>query len=654
MDLRIFKDLQQQLFQLNPAGSLSDLRKIIGTTDSNNQLLKDLTGFAHLVSFNLFREAQDYAAKFFLESGNDPLYYQLQKLIDFYKNSPPERSRNSFVDQIFRSYCRQNGISIIRTLQVGIDQIRSCSWVYLVRDTDGIVKIFKEIISYTVGPLNGKFLPEDKLFSLLPENDFLPKYFGTIEIEGIRFMKQSVCFGPTLNLDTTLSREESKKIIFDITTALDFLHDNNIAYLDVKPENFIYQSGKIVLLDLGISQKITTNNPTDIYLSDARFVTPEGTTQLKASFASDIFQLGILYHWFFTGKHPFEVVPFEIKDPDLDRESSLLRYAWPTAVLEYSDIHISSDNSYDQLIKDMLKKNPKDRPTTKDLLLELVDKKSYAVSNKWQKSNSSEKNIILFPARMGIPHKGHIDYISRLLHLGYHVLISIQRSYTITDRDPIPKFLVLKMVAQSLINLGFVPDKDFSFVLTPYPFNQAEMQYHFVNLPQIDDVIGVASGNPGIREVFPDIPILDQNSVFGTPDQDWQVRSWGEIIRNSVKTGDYVTFKQYVASGVEDILSFEEIKEMYVQPQIEFAKTIEVVGIQDQQEIARGRVFRYQTPEQSLFRHLKTFCGFQVKVEDLSKRDSIIELSGKTTKVVYLKTDYNPNLQHESIYFELI
>lgn len=655
MDFNIFKELQQQMFQLNPSGSLSDLRKIAGNVDyGQNKIFKDLAGYAHLASFNLFRGAQDYAAKFFLESENSTLYSQVEKLIDFYSQVSPTIKRNPFVDEIFKSYCQKNSMTIIRTLQVGIDQVRSCSWVYLVRDTDGIVKIFKEINSYTTGPLVNKLPTEDSLFALLPENNFLPKYFGTIEIDGIKFMKQSVCFGPTLNLNNVLSPIESKKIIFDIASTINFLHDHGIAYLDVKPENFIYQSGKITLLDLGISQITTESNPTDIYLADTRFATPEGITNLKASPLSDIFQLGIFYHWLLTGKHPFEIVPFEIKNPDLDRESSLLRYAWPTAVFEYSDLYSSSSNSYNELIKNMLDRKPENRPTAKDLLLELSDHKSFVVSNKWQKSNSQEKNIVLFPARMGIPHIGHIEYISRIINLGFHVLISIQRSYTLTDRDPIQKFLVMKMVAQSLINLGFTPDKDFSFVLTPYPFNQAEMQYHFLNLPQADNLVGVASGNPGIRQIFPTMPILDQNSIFGTEGQEWQVRSWGEIIRNSVKKGDYSTFKQYVASGVENILSFDEIKKNYTQPQIEFAKTVEVVGIQNNNEIVRGKVFRYQTPEQSLYRHLKTFCNFQVKIEDLYQRDSIIKLDGKTTTVVYVKTNYDCNLQHESIFFELI
>lgn len=654
MYLNVFRELQQQMYQLDPAGSLSDLRKIADRVDqSENKTIKELVGYAHMASFNLFREAQDHAAKYFLESNNLGQYNQVKKLIDFYSKETDDIRRSCLVNQIFTSYCQNKGLTIIKILQVGISDVRSCSWVYLVRDTDGIVKIFKEINSYTAGPLAGQLPTEDKLFASLPKNDFLPKYFGSIEIDGIKFMKQSVCFGPTLNLNHILSSTESKKIIFDITQTIDFLHDNGIAYLDVKPENFIYQSGKIVLIDLGISQRVTKSESTDIYLADPRFATPEGATSLKASKASDIYQIGVFYHWLLSGKHPLEIVPFQINNLDTNRQSAILRFTWPTAVIEYSDLYNSYNNSYSGLIKNMLETKPENRPTTKDLLSELTDSKSFAISNRWQKSNPLVKNIVLFPARMGIPHTGHIEYISRLINLGFHVLISIQRSYTLTDRDPIPKFLVLKMVALSLINLGFEPEKDFSLVLTPYPFNQTEMEYHFLNLPLADDIVGVASGNPGIRQIFPAMPILDQNSIFGTEGQEWQVRSWGEIIRNSVKNNDYPLFGQYVASGVENILSFNEIKKGYAQPQIEYAKTVEVVGIQNQKEIVRARVFRYQTPEQSLFRHLRTYCNYQVKVEDLYQRDSIIELNGKTTKVVYLKTDYDSSLQHESIFFEI-
>lgn len=652
MDANIFRELQQQMFQLNPAGSLSDLRKIAGHT--NDKIINDLAGYAHLASFNLFKEAQDFALDYFSKSKNHQLIGQTKDLIRFYKS---ERfvNRNFNVDEMFKSFCQKNGIQIIRTLQEGISNLKSCSWVYLAKDTDGIVKIFKEINFYKSGPLAGKFETEDKLFSLLSDNQFLPKYYGTIDVDGVKFFKQAVCFGPTLDLNKTVSAPEAKKIILDIAQAIDFLHSNNIAYLDLKPENLIYQNGKIILLDLGISQRVNKSNETDIYLSDARFTTPEGTTRLKASKASDVFQMGVFYHWLLHGQHPLEIIPFRIENLDKDRESSLLRYAWPTAVLNYSDLYSGFNNQYNSLIKNMLDSNPNNRPSAKDLIQELQEHQSFPVANVWQKSSIKEKNTIFFPARMGIPHQGHIEYISRIINLGYHILISIQRSYTITNRDPIPKFLVLRMVAQSLIGQGFTPGQDFSFVLTPYPFDQAELEYHFFNLPQINDLVGVASNNPGVHNFFyQKLPILDQNSVFGVEGQSWQVRSWGEIIRTSVRQNDYSTFQQYVASGVEKILSFDEIREVYANPLIEFAKTVDVVAVKDGNEIARGRVFRYQTPEQSLFRHLSSFGNFEVKARDLYQKDLEIELNGKSTKMLYLKTDFNQDLQYESIYFNLI
>lgn len=653
--IEIIKNLLTQVYNLNPAGSLSNLRKIIGDFPScESKILNNLAGHAHLASFNLFKDAQDHAARFFLESDNFTMLSEINKLIDFYHHSSTfiSNSRNN-IDQDFKYFCHQNGLFLLKTLQEGINSIRYCSWVYLVRDTDGIIKIFKEVLTQNHGPLAGIGI-EDIIYSHLPNNDFLPNFFGTINISGTKFIKLSVHFGKCLDLSRSVSSNQAQSIILKISQGVQFLHSHDITYLDVKPENFLINSSSVLMLDLGISRFSSCQSDLDIYLSDPRFATPEGTTQLKATSASDVFQIGLLYYWLQTGRHPFDLVPFQAQDMSLDRESALLRYAFPVSVLDFRELPPVSHLHQFTLIEKMLDRDPSRRPDIDQIVSTLDSRINFFVQKPQIKSKRRQDNTILFPARMGIPHRGHIEFISRLLHLGYFVLISIQRTYTLTNRDPIQKSFVMKMVAQSLIDQGFTPDVDFSFISTPYYQTKSELECHFLSLPQIDDVIGVASSNPGIPALFPDLPIFDQNSVFGSEDQLWQDLSWGEIVRQSVRDNDYVTFSQYAASGVEEILSFDELRLMVQQAHIEFAKTVEVVCLQDHLEISRGRVFRYQFPEQSLVYHLKSLCGHIVKVDNLYSRDSEINLNGQPAILSYSKTDFNVASQHETIYFNLI
>lgn len=647
--IEVLKELLTKVYNLNPTGSLSNLRKIIGEgSNCESKTLQDLAGYAHLVSFNLFKEAQDHTARFFLESNNFTMQAEVNRLIDFYHQPRLFTSHNRHnVDSDFRYYCQSCSLTVIKVLQVGIDHIRRCSWVYLVRDIDGIVKVYKEV-------LQQKNETEDILYSKLPTNGFFPKLYGVIDINGIKFIKQSVHFGKNLNIDQPVSTAQARSVVLRISQSIQFLHSNGIIYLDVKPENFIINSSTVLALDLGVSQLMSGKNDLDICLSDPRFATPEGATALKATPASDVFQLGLLYFWLINGHHPFDLVPLIAQDLDLDRQSALLRYALPTAVLDFKDVYPHSLTAESDLITAMLDREPSRRPTIDELILTLNHQPRFFVQKHQNQPRTKQNNTILFPARMGIPHQGHIEYISRLLHLGYYVLISIQRCYTLTNRDPIQKSFVMKMVSQSLIDQGFVPDVDFGFISTPYYQTQTELEYHFLSLPQIDDIIAVASGNPSISKLFPDWPIFDQNSVFGSQGEAWQVLSWGETVRQSVRDNDYDVFRQYAASGVEKILSFQELQSMISHPQIDFTKTVDVVCLQNDLEVTRGRVFRYQFPEQSIVSHLRSLHGFCVKVDNLYSRDSEINLNDQSVKLSYLKTEFDSRIKHESIYFNLL
>jgi nicotinamide mononucleotide adenylyltransferase len=303
----------------------------------------------------------------------------------------------------------------------------------------------------------------------------------------------------------------------------------------------------------------------------------------------------------------------------------------------------------------MLRLNPDERPT----LQECSDKFVGAFSDRpkrWIKRRgikSSCDQYILFPARMGIPHRGHIEYMSRILDLGYKLIISIQRSYTITDRDPIPKWLVMKMVAQSLLDAGYSRE-DFKIYLTPFYRTNVEMMKHFAELPGREKIITVASSNPSVHELFPDKPIIEQKHVFCAEydGNEFIPRSWGEIIRSSVKNNDYGTFQDYVAGGVEKILSFKEIQAMYGKPNIEFVPgMLKAVLLVDGVRSIAMLVSKYLTPEESLLQGIND-SDEVCKMTDPYSRDTTVEWYGKIMHFFYNRTEFEDG--DEIIYFDLL
>jgi len=261
-------------------------------------------------------------------------------------------------------------------------------------------------------------------------------------------------------------------------------------------------------------------------------------------------------------------------------------------------------------------------------------KKSDGKSRKGRERRSRENNTILFVGRMGIPHKGHIEYISRFLEMGFFVRIAIAKSYTITSQDPIPKWIVMKMIAQSLFYRGF-SSEDFDFILTPFYETDKEMKMHYLMLPCREDIVGVASSNPDVERLFQDKRVFDQRSVFGYEAEKYQNLSWGKIVRTAVREGDYKTFSSYAAEGVGDILSFSEIRKSYGYPEIEFVfgKVIAVL-LNSHSEIIRGRVLKYSSPEQSLLFHLRNKGHKAEIIEPYSLKPELV-LDGVNGRLCY-------------------
>lgn len=548
--------------------------------------------------------------------------------------------RRADVDARFRAHCEDRDIAILRTFQGGMDGLNRRSWVYLAIDEDGLAKVFKELPRDEDNRF-GRAQAEPEIYGRLGLQPELPRFYGTIDLgDGLVFAKLSVCYGQTLSdyvwEGNLLSADEACLVVGRLAAMLARTHEAGVLYLDLRPENVTIEPEAVHLFDFNAS-RFAEDGGIDTCSFDPRYAAPETSLGFRATAATDVFQLGVLSHQLLTGKLPFSG---QHPIPE-DRGEALERFALPNALEPYVHrLDVTRGDARLAIVVRMLDKDPARRPTMSEVAEAFAPKaapapirqKSHRVPKAW------ERNAVIFPARMGIPHRGHIDYLARLLGLGFHPIISLARSYTLTERDPLPKWLVMKMVAQSLFDRGFSPD-DFRFILTPYYETPEELGMHYTMMPGREEAVAVASSNPGVRELFPGLPILDQRVVFGHEGEIYEVRSWGETLRRAVREGDRPTFEAYAASGVERIVPFDALRER-PEPAVEFLRGPVRAALEgpDGAPIAEGRVRRYGSPEDALARLLRE-RGETIGFIDRFSRDTAINRDGRPALLRYMRTE---------------
>ena len=87
-----------------------------------------------------------------------------------------------------------------------------------------------------------------------------------------------------------------------LLSALNYIHNNKIAHLDLKLQNIMFKTHKldsIVLLDFGISKIEKEDASTDIIGLSLRYCSPEVSIgkKLKISAKSDIFSFAMFFFY---------------------------------------------------------------------------------------------------------------------------------------------------------------------------------------------------------------------------------------------------------------------------------------------------------------------------------------------------------------------
>uniref|UniRef100_A0A8C9ZNH2 non-specific serine/threonine protein kinase n=1 Tax=Sander lucioperca TaxID=283035 RepID=A0A8C9ZNH2_SANLU len=152
--------------------------------------------------------------------------------------------------------------------------------------------------------------------------------------------------------DQAFTEKEASEIMRDIGTAIEYLHNINIAHRDIKPENLLYttkeRNGVLKLTDFGFAKETTLHNPLQTPCYTPYYVAPEVLGPEKY----DNSLLGVL-----CGFPPFYSNTGQAISPGMKRRIRMGQYEFPNP--EWAEV---SQEAKD-LIHQLLKTDPNERMT---------------------------------------------------------------------------------------------------------------------------------------------------------------------------------------------------------------------------------------------------------------------------------------------------
>ena len=104
-----------------------------------------------------------------------------------------------------------------------------------------------------------------------------------------------------------LSLAARLEIAIQITKTLDYAHRRGVIHRDIKPSNVLISlEGNAKIADFGIAMNLNGESAEDGRIPGTpAFVAPELLDGSSATAASDLFSIGVLLYWMFTGEIPF-------------------------------------------------------------------------------------------------------------------------------------------------------------------------------------------------------------------------------------------------------------------------------------------------------------------------------------------------------------
>lgn len=162
--------------------------------------------------------------------------------------------------------------------------------------------------------------------------------------------------------DECLGELEAKRAMRQILEGLAYLHERNIAHLDLKPQNLLLtvenSCEDIKLCDFGISRVLEKGVEVREILGTTDYVAPEVLSYEPITLATDIWSIGVLAYVLLTGYSPFGAA---------DKQQTFLNIS-KCALSFDADLFEDISSTAIDFITTALVVDPRKRPTVQQLL----------------------------------------------------------------------------------------------------------------------------------------------------------------------------------------------------------------------------------------------------------------------------------------------
>lgn len=165
-----------------------------------------------------------------------------------------------------------------------------------------------------------------------------------------------------LDDEDCVPERDAARLLRQILSGVSFLHEHNIAHLDLKPQNLLltkpFPDCEVKLCDFGISRLITKGIEIREIVGTPDYVAPEVLHYEPISLATDMWSIGILTYVLLSGHSPFG------GDSKQETFCNITR-----GTLEFpSELFEGISNSAKDFVKRLLVRDPRERLSAKESL----------------------------------------------------------------------------------------------------------------------------------------------------------------------------------------------------------------------------------------------------------------------------------------------
>ncbi|XP_028662306.1 myosin light chain kinase, smooth muscle [Erpetoichthys calabaricus] len=209
-------------------------------------------------------------------------------------------------------------------------------------------------------------------------------------------------FERIIDEDFELTEREVIKYMLQIVNGVQFIHQQGIVHLDLKPENImcVNKTGsKIKLIDFGLARRLESASDLKVLFGTPEFVAPEVINYEPIGYATDMWSIGVICYILVSGLSPF------MGDNDNETLANVTSATWDFDDEAFDEISDDAKNFISSLLKKDMKRrltcsqclqHPWLQKDTKNMEVKKLSKermKKYLLRRKWQKTGHAVRAI---------------------------------------------------------------------------------------------------------------------------------------------------------------------------------------------------------------------------------------------------------------------